>query len=189
MLLSAKSLEPASSAVPNAADKQHYDDNDQKSCGVHVVLLLGDKRGPRGQGIPNLRLLARRFFIFNFPFVSLTEQTTILQSAYEDSGQCVCFLKYPYRSLSALALRAYCVSSVGLFFGTANNFPKTRTGQCRHWHMFLMAGHPRQYYLMAAPLIATAPSSSCWRLTTRIVCCPLNTWTVLQLTPCSPQST
>jgi hypothetical protein len=42
----AKSLEPASSAVPNAADKQHYDDSDQKSCGIHVVLLLGDKRGP-----------------------------------------------------------------------------------------------------------------------------------------------
>jgi len=43
---SAKSLEPAPSAVETAANKQHYDDNDQKSCGVHIVLLLGDKRGP-----------------------------------------------------------------------------------------------------------------------------------------------
>ena len=49
---SAKSLEPAPSAVETAANKQHYDDNDQKSCGVHIVLLSGDKRGPRGQGIP-----------------------------------------------------------------------------------------------------------------------------------------
>ena len=49
---SAKSLEPTPSAIKTAANKQHYDDNDQKSCGVHIVLLLGDKRGPRGQGIP-----------------------------------------------------------------------------------------------------------------------------------------
>jgi len=36
----AKSLEPASSAIPTAAaDKQHYDDDDQKSCRVHIVLL------------------------------------------------------------------------------------------------------------------------------------------------------
>ena len=33
-------LEPAPSAVPTAtADQQHYEDNDQKSCGVHIVLL------------------------------------------------------------------------------------------------------------------------------------------------------
>ena len=49
---SAKSLEPAPSAVPNRRRQATYDDNDQKSCGVHIVLLLGDKRGPRGQGIP-----------------------------------------------------------------------------------------------------------------------------------------
>ena len=36
----AKSLEPASSAIPTtAADKQHYDDDDQKCCCVHIVLL------------------------------------------------------------------------------------------------------------------------------------------------------
>jgi hypothetical protein len=36
----AKSLEPASPAVPTAApDQQHYDNDDQKSCGVHIVLL------------------------------------------------------------------------------------------------------------------------------------------------------
>ena len=43
---SAKILEPASSAVPKAADN-YYGDNDKKSCVVHIVLLLGDKRGPR----------------------------------------------------------------------------------------------------------------------------------------------
>jgi len=36
---SAKILEPASSAVPKAADN-YYGDNDKKSCGVHIVLLL-----------------------------------------------------------------------------------------------------------------------------------------------------
>jgi hypothetical protein len=36
----AKSLEPASPAIPTtAADKQHYDDDDQKRCRVHIVLL------------------------------------------------------------------------------------------------------------------------------------------------------
>ena len=41
-LISPKNLEPASSAVPaTAADKQYHDDNDQKSCGVHIVLPLG----------------------------------------------------------------------------------------------------------------------------------------------------
>jgi hypothetical protein len=39
-LYRASGLEPASSAVPAAAtDKQHYDDDDQKSGGVHIVLL------------------------------------------------------------------------------------------------------------------------------------------------------
>src|SRR5450759_1622412 len=34
--------------VPTAtADQQHYDDDDQKSSAVHIVLLLGDKRGWR----------------------------------------------------------------------------------------------------------------------------------------------
>jgi len=38
-----RSLEPASSAVPAAAaDKQYHDDNDQKSCGVHIVLPLAN---------------------------------------------------------------------------------------------------------------------------------------------------
>jgi hypothetical protein len=32
-------LVPPPSAVPTAADEQQYDDNDQKSCGVHIVLL------------------------------------------------------------------------------------------------------------------------------------------------------
>jgi hypothetical protein len=42
----ARSLEPASPAVPTAApDKQHYDDNDQKGCGVHIV-LPGVHSGP-----------------------------------------------------------------------------------------------------------------------------------------------
>ena len=44
---SARSLEPASSAVPKAADKQHCDDNNEQGCGVHIVLLSGDKCGPR----------------------------------------------------------------------------------------------------------------------------------------------
>ena len=45
----AAALEPASPAIPTAAaDKQHYDDNDQKSCGVHTVLLIADQRD-RGQ--------------------------------------------------------------------------------------------------------------------------------------------
>jgi hypothetical protein len=51
-LKDAKSLEPAPPAVETAANNQHYDDNDQKSCCVRIVLLLGDKREPRGQGIP-----------------------------------------------------------------------------------------------------------------------------------------
>ncbi len=46
---SAESLEPAPSAVQAAANKQHYDENDEESCGVHIVLLLGDKRGPPGR--------------------------------------------------------------------------------------------------------------------------------------------
>ena len=34
-------LEPAAPAVPTATtDKQYYDDDDQKSCGVHNVLLI-----------------------------------------------------------------------------------------------------------------------------------------------------
>ena len=38
-------LEPASPAVPTAAaDKQHYDYDDQKSCGIHTVLLIADER-------------------------------------------------------------------------------------------------------------------------------------------------
>ena len=38
---SAPVLEPAAPAVPTAtADKQYYDDDDQKSCGVHNVLLI-----------------------------------------------------------------------------------------------------------------------------------------------------
>jgi hypothetical protein len=37
-------LEPASSAVPaTTADKQYHDDNDQKGCGVHIVLPIGQK--------------------------------------------------------------------------------------------------------------------------------------------------
>jgi hypothetical protein len=34
------SLVPPSSAVPTAADKQQYDDDDQKSCGVHIFSSL-----------------------------------------------------------------------------------------------------------------------------------------------------
>jgi hypothetical protein len=49
---SAERLEPAPSAVHTAANKQHYDDNDQKSCGIHTGPPIGDKRGPPGQGIP-----------------------------------------------------------------------------------------------------------------------------------------
>jgi hypothetical protein len=42
-LLITKDLEPASSAVPaTAANKQYHDDNDQKGCGVHIVLPLGN---------------------------------------------------------------------------------------------------------------------------------------------------
>ena len=38
-------LKPASPAVPTAAaDKQHYDYDDQKSCGVHTVLLIAYER-------------------------------------------------------------------------------------------------------------------------------------------------
>jgi hypothetical protein len=52
VLLSAKSLEPTPSAVPTAtADQQHNENDDKKSCGVHVALHLGDKRGPRCPGI------------------------------------------------------------------------------------------------------------------------------------------
>ena len=41
----AAALEPASPAVPTAAaDKQHYDYDDQKSCGVHAVLLMAYER-------------------------------------------------------------------------------------------------------------------------------------------------
>jgi hypothetical protein len=41
----AAALEPASPAGPTAAaDKQHYDYYDQKSCGVHAVLLIADER-------------------------------------------------------------------------------------------------------------------------------------------------
>src|ERR1700722_21033795 len=41
-----RSLEPASPAIPTAApDKQHYDDDDQKGCGIHIV-LLGVYSGP-----------------------------------------------------------------------------------------------------------------------------------------------
>src|SRR5215475_11485861 len=39
------SLVPPSSAVPTAADKQQYDDDDQKSRGVHIVLLKGSELG------------------------------------------------------------------------------------------------------------------------------------------------
>jgi len=41
----AAALEPASPTIPTAAaDKQYYDDDDQKSCGVHAVLLIADER-------------------------------------------------------------------------------------------------------------------------------------------------
>ncbi len=41
----AAGLEPASPAIPTAAaDKQHYDYDDQKSCGIHAVLLIADER-------------------------------------------------------------------------------------------------------------------------------------------------
>jgi len=53
-------LEPASPAVPTAAaDKQHYDYDDQKSCGVHTVLLTAYERdrgkcNPENQKGPSL---------------------------------------------------------------------------------------------------------------------------------------
>jgi hypothetical protein len=47
---SAESLEPAPSAVKPAAGKQHYNDNNQKSCGVHIALPLGDKRADHRPG-------------------------------------------------------------------------------------------------------------------------------------------
>ncbi len=56
----AATLEPASPAVPTAAaDKQHYDYDDQKSCGVHTVLLIADERdrgkcNPENQKDPSL---------------------------------------------------------------------------------------------------------------------------------------
>ncbi len=56
----AATLEPASPAVPTAAaDKQHYDYDDQKSCGVHTVLLIADERdrgpcNPKNQKGPSL---------------------------------------------------------------------------------------------------------------------------------------
>ena len=56
----AAALEPASPAVPTAAaDKQHYDYDDQKSCGVHAVLLIADERdrgpcNPKNQKGPSL---------------------------------------------------------------------------------------------------------------------------------------
>ena len=56
----AGTLEPASPAVPTAAaDKQHYDYDDQKSCGVHSVLLTAYERdrgkcNPENQKGPSL---------------------------------------------------------------------------------------------------------------------------------------
>jgi hypothetical protein len=34
-------LVPPSSAIPTAADKQQYNNDDQKGCVVHIVLLAG----------------------------------------------------------------------------------------------------------------------------------------------------
>ena len=40
ILIALEILEPASPAVPTASpEKQHYDDDDKKGCGVHIVLL------------------------------------------------------------------------------------------------------------------------------------------------------
>jgi len=51
----AAALEPASPAVPTAAaDKQYYDDDDQKSCGVHTVLLIANECNPENQKGPSL---------------------------------------------------------------------------------------------------------------------------------------
>jgi len=53
-------LKPASPAVPTAAaEKQHYDYDDQKSCGVHTVLLTAYERNrgkcnPENQKGPSL---------------------------------------------------------------------------------------------------------------------------------------
>ncbi len=48
-------LEPASSTIPTAAaDKQYYDDDDQKSCDVHTILLRADERD-LGQGNPKIK--------------------------------------------------------------------------------------------------------------------------------------
>jgi hypothetical protein len=51
-------LEPASPAEPTAAaDKQHYDYDDQKSCGVHTVLLIAERTNecdPENQKGPSL---------------------------------------------------------------------------------------------------------------------------------------
>jgi hypothetical protein len=51
------SLVPPSSAVPTAADKQQYDDDDQKSRGVHIVLLKGSELGvdPKCLAFPEAR--------------------------------------------------------------------------------------------------------------------------------------
>jgi hypothetical protein len=46
-------LKPASPAVPTAAgDKQHYDYDDQKGCGVHAVLLVTADERDRGKCNP-----------------------------------------------------------------------------------------------------------------------------------------
>ena len=56
----AAALKPASPAVPTTtADKQHYDYDDQKSCGVHTILLIADERdrgpcNPKNQRGPSL---------------------------------------------------------------------------------------------------------------------------------------
>jgi hypothetical protein len=51
----AAALKPASPTVPTAApDKQYYDDDDQKSCGVHTVLLIADGRD-RSRAIPKIK--------------------------------------------------------------------------------------------------------------------------------------
>jgi hypothetical protein len=76
----AKSLEPAPSAVETAANKQHDDDNDQKSCGVHIVLLSGDKRGPRGQGIPKDQ--NQHFTKAAAPSIETPRQRTLQSNAF-----------------------------------------------------------------------------------------------------------
>ena len=61
----AAALEPASPAVPTAAaDKQYYDDDDQKSCGVHTVLLIANECNPENQKGPILSRPSERSAFF-----------------------------------------------------------------------------------------------------------------------------